>query len=90
MKVLFDYQIFSQQKYHRQLINPFFDFTLFVGGKYGAFLKLKYEILSGKNKNVWTSIEYPTGWSDPIYKNGDVKINVSQIELKLGLYLPKK
>jgi hypothetical protein len=63
------------------LYNPFINPTIFIGGKYGAYGGIYWEMMQGKNRTFLglpNSTTYTT------------KMNESQIQIKIGFYLSAK
>lgn len=71
--------------------SPFVNPTIFIGGKYGCYVGFYWEMIKGKDKTTTLTTDYLIGGNlNPVTKTVDLKMEESQILLKLGFYLTSK
>lgn len=77
--------IFADEKFKRQMVNPYINLNLFLGADKGVTLQLAYHFLKGKTE--FTALDYSGPSSVSHRVTSDLIVN--QLEIKAGFYLSK-
>lgn len=69
------------------LYSPFFNPTLFIGGKYGAYVGLYWEYMRGKDQDIRFTKKQPIGTPE-VQETKVNQISTTQLQIKAGFTIP--